>query len=477
MAKRRIASGIAAVGLVAALTAAVAWSTMEPGDVEAVPVIESAPPVENREAPEPDLGNHRGEARVGLAPPAEAPEILAAGLPSLETSAAAPTSSQYTVEAVDLPTGALLSQPVAGRKTSRFGNRFHPILRVWKLHTGLDFAAACGTPVGAAAPGKVTKVGWAGGNGMQVRVDHGKIGEHHVVTTYNHLSAVGVRVGQEVAVHQGVGRVGNTGYSTGCHLHFEVIANGWYTNPEQWLSGEVGDVDTSQMTTRPVAPPSATRPPTPTTPPTTSPVATPTGSPTATPTGSPTSKPSHSATTSPTPSPTPTGTASPDPGCAPVPTADPSTDPTAAPTTDPTLPPCQPDPTPRCEATPDPGATPDPQDCTTPDPTADPSGTPSPDPTATVSVDPSETPSPDPSGDPSGSPSVDPTDEPSGSTPGPTGSTPGPSVSASGSTGGTATPSGTAGNSPSASVTGTQQATGSADTTPTVTSGSTATAD
>src|SRR5690606_38280921 len=105
-------------------------------------------------------------------------------------------------------------------------------LRVWKLHSGLDWAAPCGTPVGAAAPGVVTKVGWAGGNGRQVRIDHGVLAGHRVTTTYNHLSAVGVRVGQKVDVHQGVGRVGNTGYSTGCHLHFEVIADGHFTNPE-----------------------------------------------------------------------------------------------------------------------------------------------------------------------------------------------------------------------------------------------------
>ena len=137
----------------------------------------------------------------------------------------------------------LLSMPVNGRRTSVFGMRYHPILRVWKLHTGLDFAASCGTPVGAAAAGRVVSAGWAGGNGVQVKVDHGMLGGYRVVTTYNHLSAIGVRVGQQVEALDGVGRVGNTGYSTGCHLHFEVIVNGRFTNPEPWLNGQASQVD------------------------------------------------------------------------------------------------------------------------------------------------------------------------------------------------------------------------------------------
>ncbi|TRY18087.1 peptidoglycan DD-metalloendopeptidase family protein [Tessaracoccus rhinocerotis] len=484
MARRRIGSGIVAVGIVAALTGAVAYTTMGESDVQAIPVVESAPPVDARPTPETELENHRADARVTMAPPAEAPELLAAGLPSLAptmAAAATPTTtkSQYTVPAVDLPRGALLSQPVSGRKTSRFGNRFHPILRVWKLHTGLDFAAACGTPVGAAAPGKVTKVGWAGGNGMQVRVDHGRIGGYHVVTTYNHLSAVGVRVGQQVTVHQGVGRVGNTGYSTGCHLHFEVVANGWYTNPEQWLNGEIVDVDTSQMTNRPIARP--TPRPTPTATPSQSP--SPTPSPTVTPTvtESPTPSATPSATVSPSPSPSPTPTNSPRPSCSPAPSADPSADPT----TDPT---CGAEPTPTCSESPDPGATPapgatsDPNPCASPDPSASPSPTPTP------TGEPSETPSPSPSDGPSGSQSPGPTDgpsgspspSPSGSSPSPSGSSPSPSGSSprpSGSSSIAVSPSGNVGQSPSASVTGTRQVTPTPDATPTVTSESTATAD
>src|SRR5699024_4831538 len=125
-------SGIVAVGIVAALTGAVAYTTMGESDVQAIPVVESAPPVDARPTPETELENHRSDARVMMAPPTETPELLAAGLPSLSptmVAAATPTTpkSQSTVPAVDLPRGALLSQPVSGRKTSRFGNRFHPI--------------------------------------------------------------------------------------------------------------------------------------------------------------------------------------------------------------------------------------------------------------------------------------------------------------------------------------------------------------
>ncbi|MEO7588170.1 MAG: M23 family metallopeptidase, partial [Arachnia sp.] len=179
--------------------------------------------------------------------------------------------------------GALLSMPIQGRKTSRFGMRFHPVRHIWKLHSGLDLAAPCGTPVGAAAPGTVVRTGWAGGNGIQVKIDHGTMGGHRVVTTYNHLSAIGVVVGQKVETHQGVGRVGTTGFSTGCHLHFEVIADGQFTNPEPWLNGSAVVVDTVGMGTgRPVVPsttPTSTKPPAPTQP---SFTATPTPTPTVT---------------------------------------------------------------------------------------------------------------------------------------------------------------------------------------------------
>ncbi|AQP48551.1 hypothetical protein BW730_14625 [Tessaracoccus aquimaris] len=229
--------------------------------------------------------------------------------------------------------GALLTRPVNGRTTSKFGMRFHPILRVWKLHTGLDWAVPCGTPVGAAQAGTVVKAGWAGGNGIQVKVDHGMLRGYRVVTTYNHLSSIGVRVGQKVEALDGVGRVGSTGYSTGCHMHFEVIVNGQFTDPEPWLNGDPVVIDLSSMQHTSVPKPSASA----------TPSVTPTPSKSPSPTPTPRVTPSPAKTPSPTPTPTPpspTGTqtppspTTPSPGTTPAVTPSGTGSPTATPTTD-----------------------------------------------------------------------------------------------------------------------------------------------
>ncbi len=115
--------------------------------------------------------------------------------------------------------GFLLTTPVAGaRVSSTFGMRFHPILGFNKMHTGIDFAAATGTPILAAGEGVVQDAKWWGGYGRWVRIAHNKDWE----TGYGHMSAIAVRPGQHV--HQGdvIGYVGTTGRSTGPHLHFEV---------------------------------------------------------------------------------------------------------------------------------------------------------------------------------------------------------------------------------------------------------------
>ncbi|HMR48003.1 MAG TPA: M23 family metallopeptidase [Arachnia sp.] len=215
-----------------------------------------------------------------------------------------------SIAPIDTPKGSLLSKPVSGRQTSQFGMRLHPILGVWKLHSGLDWAAPCETPVGASADGEVVKVGWAGGNGNQVKIDHGKIAGYRVVTTYNHLSSFGVAVGQKVVTGQGVGRVGSTGYSTGCHLHFEVIVDGQFTNPLDWLNGNAVVVDLEGMLAY-------------------------------SPTPLPTPSPSPSPEPSPSPSPEPSPSPSPEPS--PEPTVLPS-DPTDSPEPDPSAPLISPDP-------------------------------------------------------------------------------------------------------------------------------------
>ncbi|MEH3033232.1 MAG: peptidoglycan DD-metalloendopeptidase family protein [Aeromicrobium erythreum] len=122
--------------------------------------------------------------------------------------------------------GSLL-RPVPGPVTSAFGMRVHPVTGVRKLHDGTDFGAPCGTPVRAAAAGTVRRVGTVGGYGRWVVLSHGR----GLETRYAHLSRQSVRVGQRVSAGQVVGRVGSTGWSTGCHLHLMVVRSGRPVDP------------------------------------------------------------------------------------------------------------------------------------------------------------------------------------------------------------------------------------------------------
>jgi murein DD-endopeptidase MepM/ murein hydrolase activator NlpD len=114
------------------------------------------------------------------------------------------------------------------RITSRFtAARFHPILNVTRPHFGVDYAAAIGTPVMAAADGVVTLAGWQDGFGKTVKLRHANGFE----TLYGHLSRIGVGPGQRV--HQGmpIGAVGMTGLATGPHLDYRMIRNGGFVDP------------------------------------------------------------------------------------------------------------------------------------------------------------------------------------------------------------------------------------------------------
>jgi murein DD-endopeptidase MepM/ murein hydrolase activator NlpD len=131
---------------------------------------------------------------------------------------------------------AVLGYPLGSISiTSPFGMRLHPVLHIRKLHDGTDFRAPCGTPIYASAAGQVVWATGRGGYGNQVMLDHGAINGDSVMTSYSHLSSFAVSRGQQVAKGQLVGRAGTTGYSTGCHLHFMVYANGAVTNPMGWL--------------------------------------------------------------------------------------------------------------------------------------------------------------------------------------------------------------------------------------------------
>lgn len=126
--------------------------------------------------------------------------------------------------------GVPVDSPVVA---STFGYRVNPMGGPdSELHTGQDYASACGTPVKAADPGTVTDSGWhAYGGGQRIVIDHGD----GLKTTYNHLSALEVPVGAAVQRGDLLGAVGSTGNSTGCHLHFEVLVNDEKVDPQPWL--------------------------------------------------------------------------------------------------------------------------------------------------------------------------------------------------------------------------------------------------
>ncbi len=132
--------------------------------------------------------------------------------------------------------GGRLSRPATAPITSPFGMRFHPILKRWRLHNGTDFGVGCGTPVSAAADGRVVSSAFSTGYGNRVVVDHGDVDGIPLATTYNHLARRLVQVGSVVRRGQVVGISGTTGLSTGCHLHFEVLDNGSVVDPMGWLS-------------------------------------------------------------------------------------------------------------------------------------------------------------------------------------------------------------------------------------------------
>ncbi|MEV6346932.1 M23 family metallopeptidase [Actinoplanes sp. NPDC051851] len=131
--------------------------------------------------------------------------------------------------------GGLLTMPVHGWKSSNFGNRYDPYYGVWQLHAGTDFAAGSGTPIRAAAQGRVIQAGWAGGYGNYTCINHGQLMGTSFSTCYGHQSRIYVHVGEYVHRGEVIGRVGSTGASTGAHLHFETRFAGTPRNPLNYL--------------------------------------------------------------------------------------------------------------------------------------------------------------------------------------------------------------------------------------------------
>ncbi len=125
---------------------------------------------------------------------------------------------------------ALMKTPINGaRLSSPFGNRKHPILGFTKHHNGTDFAAPIGTPIMASGNGTVIKAGWCGNGGNCVRIRHNS----SYTTGYGHLSKFATKAGRRVRQGQIIGYVGNTGMSTGPHLHYTVSYNGKFINSQK----------------------------------------------------------------------------------------------------------------------------------------------------------------------------------------------------------------------------------------------------
>ena len=138
-------------------------------------------------------------------------------------------------------------QPVANKDlkytASGYGLRIDPIYNTTKFHEGMDFSANIGKTVYATGDGVVTKAGWQSGYGKIIKIDHG----YGYETWYAHLNDMDVRVGQKVVRGQVIGEVGNTGKSTGPHLHYEVHVKGRVVNPVNYYFMDLNADDYDKM--------------------------------------------------------------------------------------------------------------------------------------------------------------------------------------------------------------------------------------
>ena len=159
---------------------------------------------------------------------AEYQEWLATYVPTTKPSGTDVTPSTQTT-----PSSAGWIKPLKTlRVTSAFGMRIHPISKVWKMHEGVDFSAAQGTPIYAARSGKVTTASYqAGGAGYYVSINHGD----GFSSIYMHMTHYIVKPGDYVNAGQVIGYVGSTGGSTGPHLHFGIAYKGEYKNPMNYI--------------------------------------------------------------------------------------------------------------------------------------------------------------------------------------------------------------------------------------------------
>jgi murein DD-endopeptidase MepM/ murein hydrolase activator NlpD len=133
------------------------------------------------------------------------------------------------------------------RLHTTFGNRFHPLLRIWRDHRGLDMTAPKGTPVFATGDGVVSRADYSDTYGLVIYLDHGFGYE----TRYAHLHKYELKLGQEVKRGQIVGYVGTTGQSEAYHLHYEVLHNGNQVNPIHFFQRDLDHKEYQKLVEHP----------------------------------------------------------------------------------------------------------------------------------------------------------------------------------------------------------------------------------
>ena len=135
----------------------------------------------------------------------------------------------------ELQTKTTFESPLKGRISSEFGPRKTPTKNASTNHSGIDIAVPIGTPVKTISSGTVTKAGASKGYGVAVFIDHGIINGKHVTSEYGHLSKTDVKVGDKIKAGQIVAKSGNSGYSSGPHLHITIKENNIPVNPRKYI--------------------------------------------------------------------------------------------------------------------------------------------------------------------------------------------------------------------------------------------------
>lgn len=250
---RRLPYGALAIAAAFGLSSALAWlgaAGAMPARAESSAVAfsaESQPLLGSDVVTVPDMsevagieitGLKSGTERLGRSEPGPVAQVAEHRAAMTATSSTgitvppAPIAASQEIRPAMLRTGLLLEHPVATRQiSSAFGWRANPTGAGHQIHIGQDYPIACGSPVRASETGRVIVASWAGHSGQRVTIDHG----NRVQTGYSHNSLLLVSVGEFVVQGQVIALSGTTGNSTGCHVHFEVIVNGQWQNPSNYL--------------------------------------------------------------------------------------------------------------------------------------------------------------------------------------------------------------------------------------------------